>query len=126
MHSADISGEKQMRANSGVFMHGLYEIQIMENLNNNNKTYINGQAGAIYKQHYPLVNSLREPGEWNVSDVIITAPTFNVDVMYRTDPKVTVMFNGILIQNHTIKYGTTFNDIFIEKLRGGIMIQDLG
>lgn len=126
MHPADISGEGQMRGNSGIYLHGLYEIQVLENFNNNNKTYVNGQAGAIYKQHPPLVNPLRPPGEWNAYDVIFTAPTFNADSTYRTNPKVTIMLNGILIQNNAIIYGATKNDMVVEKLRGGILIQDHG
>ncbi|MEN6452956.1 MAG: DUF1080 domain-containing protein [Prolixibacteraceae bacterium] len=126
MHPADISGEGQMRGNSGIFLHGLYEIQILETFNNSNKTYVNGQAGAIYKQHPPLVNSLRRPGEWNAYDIIFTAPTFNPDGTYRTNPRVTVMLNGVMIQNNAIIYGTTFNDTITAKERGGITIQDHG
>ena len=126
MHPADITGEGQMRGNSGIFLQGLYEIQVLETFNNNNKTYVNGQAGAIYKQHAPLVNSARKPGEWNAYDVIFTAPTFNADGTYRTNPRVTVMLNGILIQNNAIIYGTTVDDMVVEKLRGGIILQDHG
>ena len=123
MHPADITGEGQMRGNSGVFLQGLYEIQVLEDFNNNNKTYVNGQAGAIYKQHSPLVNPLRKPGEWNAYDVIFTAPTFNANGTYRTNPKVTLLLNGILIQNNAIIYGTTVDDMIVEKLRGGITLQ---
>ena len=126
MHPADISGEGQMRGNSGIFLQGLYEIQVLETFNNNNKTYVNGQAGAIYKQHAPLVNSLQKPGAWNAYDVIFTAPTFNADGTYRTNPRVTVMLNGILIQNNAIIYGTTADDTIVKKLRGGITLQDHG
>jgi hypothetical protein len=126
MHPADITGEGQMRGNSGIFLHGLYEIQVLETFNNNNKTYVNGQAGAIYKQHPPLVNPLRKPGEWNAYDIIFTAPTFNPDGTFRTNPRVTVMLNGILIQNNAVIYGTTFNDTIVAKERGGITIQDHG
>lgn len=126
MHPADISGEGQMRGNSGIYLHGLYEIQVLENFNNNNKTYVNGQAGAIYRQHSPLVNPLRPPGEWNAYDVIFTAPTFNADGTYRTNPRVTVLLNGILIQNDAIIYGVTYNHTVVEKLRGGITLQDHG
>lgn len=126
MHPADISGEGQMRGNSGIFLHGLYEIQILETFNNNNKTYVNGQAGAIYKQHPPLVNSLRKPGEWNTYDIIFTAPAFNPDGTFRTNPRVTVMLNGILIQNNAVIYGTTYNNTITTKERGGITIQDHG
>lgn len=126
MHPANITGEEQMRGNSGVYLHDIYEIQVLESYNNNNKTYVNGQAGAIYKQHSPLVNSLRKPGEWNAYDVIFTAPTFNSNGTYRTNPRVTVLLNGILIHNNAILYGTTADDMVIEKLRGGITLQDHG
>jgi hypothetical protein len=126
MHAANITGEDQMRGNSGVYLHNIYEIQVLENYNNNNKTYVNGQAGAIYKQHSPLVNPLHKPGEWNAYDIIFTAPTFNANGTYRTNPRVTVMLNGILIQNNAILYGTTGDDMIVEKLRGGITLQDHG
>lgn len=126
IHPADIGGEGQWRGNSGIILHGLYEIQVLENYNNNNKTYVNGQAGAIYKQHAPLVNSLRKPGEWNAYDVIFTAPTFNADGTYRTNPRVIVLLNGILIQNNAIIYGATGDDTIVKKLRGGITLQDHG
>jgi hypothetical protein len=126
MHPADITGEGQMRGNSGIFLHSLYEIQVLETFNNNNKTYVNGQAGAIYKQHAPLANPLRPPGEWNTYDVIFTSPTFNADGTYRTNPRVTIMLNGILIQNNAIIYGATANDLVVGKLKGGIQLQDHG
>lgn len=126
MHPANITGEEQMRGNSGVYLHNIYEIQVLENYNNNNKTYVNGQAGAIYKQHSPLVNPLRKPGEWNVYDIIFTAPTFNANGTYRTNPRVTVLLNGILIQNNAILYGSTADDMIVEKLKGGITLQDHG
>lgn len=126
MHPADISGEGQMRGNSGIFLQGLYEIQVLETYNNNNKTYVNGQAGAIYKQHAPLVNSLRKPGEWNAYDIIFTAPTFNSDGSYKTNPRLTILLNGVLIQNNAILYGATASEKVVEKLRGGITLQDHG
>lgn len=126
MHPAEISGKDQMRGNSGVYLHNIYEIQVLENYNNNNKTYVNGQSGAIYNQHPPLVNPLRKPGEWNTYDVIFTAPTFNSNGTYRTNPRVTVFMNGVLIQNNSVIYGTTSDNKIIEKLRGGITLQDHG
>lgn len=126
MHPADITGEGQMRGNSGVYLQGMYEIQVLDNYNYNNKTYVNGQAGAIYKQHAPLVNPLRKPGEWNAYDVIFTAPTFNKDGTYKTNPRVTVLLNGILIHNNAVLYGTTADDKIIRKLTGGILLQNHG
>ena len=101
----DITGENQARGNSGIFLQDMYEIQILDNYNN--KTYVNGQAASVYKQSPPLVNAMRKPGEWNVYDIIYTAPTFTNDGKYRTHPTVTVIHNGVLVQNHTIILGTT-------------------
>ena len=95
----NITGESQARGNSGVFMQGMYEIQILDCYNN--KTYVNGQTGSVYKQTAPLVNAMRKPGEWNVYDIIYTAPTFKKDGSYRTRPTVTVIQNGVVLQNTT-------------------------
>jgi len=125
MHPADITGEGQMRGNSGIFLHCLYEIQVLETFNNN-KTYVNGQAGAIYKQHASFVNSLRPPGEWNAYDIIFTSPIINADGTYRTNPRVTIMLNGILIQNNAVIYGATRTEMVTAKTKGGIQLQDYG
>lgn len=100
-----IKGESQARGNSGLFLQGIYEIQILDNYRN--ETYVNGQTGSIYKQTPPLVNAMRKPGEWNTYDIIYTAPTFKKDGTYRTPPTVTLLQNGILLQNNTIIRGTT-------------------
>jgi len=102
----NITGSSQSRGNSGVYMQGLYELQILDSYEN--ETYTNGQAGSIYKQSRPLVNAMRKPGEWNVYDVIYTAPVFmEADSAYRFQPRVTVLHNGVLIQNNTSIIGTT-------------------
>ncbi|MDR1222407.1 MAG: DUF1080 domain-containing protein [Tannerella sp.] len=101
----DIAGESQARGNSGIFLQGKYELQVLDSYQN--ETYSNGQAGSIYKQSRPLVNSMRKPGEWNVYDVIYTAPVFKEDGTYRVPPTVTVIHNGIVVQNHTAIVGTT-------------------
>lgn len=101
----DVHGSGQGRGNSGVFLQGLYEVQVLDNYEN--QTYVNGMAGSIYKQSIPLVNPCRRPGEWNVYDIIYTAPTFKEDGTYRTHPYVTVIFNGVLVQNHQMILGTT-------------------
>jgi hypothetical protein len=100
-----ISGKSQARGNSGIFLQDKYEIQVLDNYNN--ETYVNGFAASIYKQSPPLVNPIRKPGEWNVYDIIYTAPTFTKDGKYRTYPTVTIIFNGVLVQNNTIIIGTT-------------------
>jgi type 1 glutamine amidotransferase len=101
----NITGTNQSRGNSGIYIQNLYEIQILDTYHN--ETYVNGAAGSVYKQSPPLVNPIRKPGEWNEYDIIFTAPTFTKDGQYRTPPTVTVLFNGVLVQNHTIIKGTT-------------------
>lgn len=101
----DISGSSQARGNSGVFLQDKYEVQILDNYQN--ETYVNGFAGSLYKQTPPLVNPLRKPGEWNVYDIIYTAPIFKEDGSYLYHPYVTVIVNGVLVQNHTEIWGTT-------------------
>jgi 3-keto-disaccharide hydrolase len=106
-----ITGEGQARGNSGLFLastgggDGGYELQIMDSYNN--KTYVNGQAGSIYKQSIPLANAMRKPGEWQTYDVIWTAPTFNADGSVKTPAYVTAFHNGVLIQNHFELKGET-------------------
>jgi hypothetical protein len=108
---ANITGASQARGNSGLFLAstGLgdagYELQILDSYNN--KTYVNGQAGSIYKQGIPLVNPNRKPGKWQTYDVVWTAPTFNNDGSLKTPAYVTVLFNGVLVQNHFELKGET-------------------
>lgn len=100
-----VEGDGQGRGNSGIFLQNRYELQVLDSYNN--RTYSNGQAGSIYKQHMPLVNASRPPGEWQSYDVIYTAPRFNADGI-RTEPaRVTVLHNGVLIQHNTAILGTT-------------------
>ncbi len=100
-----LPGSGQGKGNSGVFLQGRYEVQVLDSYNN--ETYSNGQAGSIYKQSAPLVNPIRPEGEWNVYDIIYKAPTFKADGTYRTKPQITVLFNGVLVQDNTIIVGTT-------------------
>ncbi len=101
----NITGKSQARGNSGVFLQGMYEIQILDCYQN--ETYVNGQTGSVYKQTPPLANAMRKPGEWNVYDIIYTAPVFKEDGTYLYPPKVTVIQNGIVLQNNTTILGTT-------------------
>lgn len=122
-----IQGESQGRGNSGVYMQGMYEIQILDCYQN--ETYVNGQTGSVYKQTPPLVNAMNKPGEWNTYDIIYTAPTFKKDGTYRTPPYITVIQNGVLLQNHTAILGTTEYIGFpkvIEHGAGSIRLQDHG
>ena len=108
---SDITGSGQARGNSGVFLASTgpgddgYELQVLDSYNN--RTYVNGQAGSIYKQAIPLANPARKPGEWQAYDVVWTAPTFNDDGSLKTPAYVTVFFNGVLVQNHFQLQGQT-------------------
>jgi len=101
----NITGTSQGRGNSGIFLQGMYEIQVLDCYNN--ETYVNGQTGSVYKQTPPLANVMRKPGEWNVYDIIYSAPIFKEDGTYRVPPTVTVIQNGVVLQNHTTILGTT-------------------
>lgn len=108
---ADITGSGQARGNSGVFLASTgpgddgYELQVLDSYEN--KTYVNGMAGSIYKQAIPLANAARKPGEWETYDVVWTEPTFNSDGSLKMPAYVTVFFNGILVQNHFELKGQT-------------------
>ena len=101
----DSSFTSQSRGNSGVYLQDKYEIQVLDSYGN--ETYVNGQAGSVYKQTPPLVNAMRAPGEWNSYDIIYSAPVFKEDGSYLYRPRVTVLHNGVLIQNNTEILGTT-------------------
>jgi len=102
--TATIEGSGQSRGNSGVFLHSLFELQILDSWDN--PTYINGQAGSIYLQHAPLVNASKPPGEWQSFDITFSAPRYNNGKL-ETPAYVTVFQNGLLIQNHVEILGTT-------------------
>jgi hypothetical protein len=102
---AVVDGTGQGRGNSGVFFQEKYEVQILDNYNN--VTYSNGQCASVYKQHIPLVNACKGPGEWQTYDIIFTAPVFNKDGVKVASGYFTVIQNGILVQNHVEIKGTT-------------------
>jgi hypothetical protein len=102
---AVIDGDGQNRGNSGIFFQNRYEIQVLDC--NGNKTYSNGQTGAIYKQHIPLANVCRKPGEWQTYDIVFTAPQFNRDGILVTPGRMTALQNGVLVQNNVEIKGTT-------------------
>ena len=110
---ANITGTNQARGNSGVFLASTgggdrgYEIQILDGYNNENKTYVNGMVGSVYKQYIPLSNPAKKPGEWTVYDIAWTAPVFNDDGTLKSPAKVTVFLNGVLIQNNVELLGET-------------------
>jgi hypothetical protein len=107
----NITGSGQARGNSGVFLAATgtgddgYELQVLDSYHN--KTYVNGQAGSIYKQNPPLVNANRKPGQWQTYDVVWTAPVFNSDGSLKSPAYVTAFFNGVLAQNHFQLRGQT-------------------
>lgn len=98
-------GSSQGRGNSGVFMMGRYELQVLDSYDN--ETYYDGQAGAIYKQTPPMVNAMRPPGEWNTYDIFWTAPRFNDDGSLASPAYITAVHNGVLILNHFALLGDT-------------------
>lgn len=108
---ANITGTNQARGNSGVFLASTgpgdegYEIQIMDIYNN--KTYVNGQTGSVYKQAIPLASANKKPGEWQYYDIIWTAPRFNTDGSLKSPARVTVTLNGVLLQNNYELKGVT-------------------
>jgi hypothetical protein len=108
---SDISGSGQGRGNSGVFLAATgsedagYELQILDSYGN--QTYVNGQAGSIYKQHPPLANPMRPPGEWQTYDVVWTTPRFKADGSLAAPAYLTAFLNGVLIQNHAALQGET-------------------
>jgi hypothetical protein len=101
----NITGEGQGRSNSGVFLMGIYEVQVLDSYEN--ETYFDGQCGAIYKQHPPLVNASRKPGEWQTYDIIWKAPRFDEEGKLLSPAFITVLHNGVLIQNHFQLEGDT-------------------
>lgn len=100
-----ITGDGQGRGNSGIFLMGKYELQVLDSYNN--ETYYNGQAGSIYKQHIPLVNACLPPGQWQTYDIVFIAPRFNQDQTLKSPGYITVLQNGVLIQNHVELKGPT-------------------
>jgi hypothetical protein len=103
----NVKGEGQDRGNSGIFLMGRYELQVLDNYNNINKTYVNGQAGSMYKQTAPLVNVCKAPGEWQTYDIVFTAPRFSDNGSVISPARITVMQNGVLVQNNTTIWGNT-------------------
>jgi len=107
----NITGADQARGNSGVFLASTgsgdagYELQVLDSYNN--KTYVNGMAGSLYKQYIPLANPSRKPGEWQAYDVVWMAPTFADDGSVKTPAYATVIYNGVLVQNHVELKGET-------------------
>lgn len=100
-----VKGNGQGRGNSGIFLMGTYEVQVLDSFEN--QTYADGQAGALYGRSKPLVNAARKPGEWQTYDIIFHRPLFNQDGKVTRRATFTVLHNGVLIQDHTILSGGT-------------------
>lgn len=124
---AEVKGNGQGRGNSGVFLMGRYELQVLDSYNN--PTYPDGQAGSLYGQMPPMVNASRPPGEWQAYDVIWTAPRFK-DGKVETPAFITVLHNGVVVQNHTASLGPsghrTLSTYTPHEATGPISLQDHG
>jgi len=118
----------QLYSNSGVFFMGLYEVQVLNSYDN--ETYGNGQAGAVYKQSPPSVNASRPAGEWQVYDIIFTAPRFDSKGSVVQKAALTVIHNGVVIQNHFECEGPTFyigkGEYFSHAEKLPLLLQDHG
>ncbi len=124
---AEVKGEGQGRGNSGIFLMERYELQVLDSYDN--ITYPNGQAGSIYKQSIPLVNACKKPGEWQTYDVIFMAPEFTEKGALKSPARITVLHNGVLIQNNfVIKGPTEYNRIpkYEPHGKASISLQDHG
>ncbi|KAB7732405.1 DUF1080 domain-containing protein [Rudanella paleaurantiibacter] len=124
---AVVEGKGQGRGNSGIFMQDRYELQVLDNYEN--PTYVNGQVGSIYKQAIPMANPSRKPGEWQTYDIIYQAPRFSKSGLMSEPGYITVLLNGVLVQNHTAIRGGTpyigFPDVKAHG-KGPIRLQDHG
>jgi hypothetical protein len=103
IESDDLKG--QGKGNSGIFLQERYEVQVLNSYQN--RTYANGQAGSIYKQYPPFVNACRKPGEWNTYDIIYIAPRFRKNGSVESPAYITVLHNGVIVQNHAEVQGET-------------------
>ena len=120
-----VKGDGQARGNSGVYLQGRYEIQVLDSYNN--KTYANGQAGSFYGHAAPLVNASRKPGEWQTYDIIYHAPKKSNDG--KTIPgSFTVLHNGVLVQDSTPVPGDSTTAALFKGVaaKGPIVLQDHG
>ncbi len=124
---AGVTGESQGRGNSGVFLMGRYEIQVLDGYEN--RTYADGHTAAVYGQVPPLVNACRKPGEWQTYDIFFMAPRFDGGKLV-SPAYVTVVHNGVLVHHHTELLGATGHKIVGSYVahppKGPLMLQDHG
>lgn len=125
---SEVKGEGQGRGNSGIFLMGKYELQVLDSYNN--KTYSNGQAASIYKQLIPMANASREPGQWQTYDIIFIAPRFTPDGRVQSQARITVIHNGVLVQNNATIWGASeyigIAEYKPHSMKEPIMLQDHG
>jgi hypothetical protein len=119
---AEIIGEGQNRGNSGVYLEGRYEVQVLDSYGNT--TYTNGQCGAVYSQYPPLVNASRCPGQWQVYDIIFRAPKLDENGKVISMANLTVFHNGVLIQDHVPMKVCPAGISETDALRGPLLLQD--
>jgi hypothetical protein len=106
---AVVKGEGQDRGKSGVFLMGLYEVQVLDGFGN--RTYADGTTAAIYGQFPPLVNACRKPGEWQAYDIVFRRPRFDTDGTVRMPARMTVFHNGILVHDNAVLTGPTSHKV---------------
>ena len=123
---SEVKGDGQGRGNSGVYLQGRYEIQVLDSYEN--KTYFNGQAGSFYGNNAPLVNASKKPGEWQIYDIVFIAPKPSADGKSVLPGSFTVFHNGVLIQNHIPIAGkkTTAAAYSGAAAKGPLVLQDHG
>jgi hypothetical protein len=125
---SEVKGDSQGRGNSGVFLLGKFEVQVLDSYHN--ITYPDGQAAAMYGQYPPLVNVARAPGEWQTYDIVFTAPRFSGDSTLDKPATVTVLHNGVVVHNGTAYWGPTRHKSVLpytpDMARGPIALQDHG
>lgn len=117
--------EGQKSGNSGIYIMGKYEVQVLNSYEN--ETYSDGQAGAVYEQYPPLVNASLKPGKWQKYDIVFNAPQYSKDGDLEKPPYITVFHNGVLIQNHVEVQGptTSYNKELPEKAeKGPLLLQE--
>lgn len=120
-----VDGEGQERGNSGVYLQGRYEVQVLDSFKN--ETYTDGQCAAIYKQHPPMVNACRGPGEWQTYDIVFRGPRFDAAGKKVKNATLTVLHNGVLVHDQaevTSPTGAAMNAS--EGGEGPIYLQDHG
>lgn len=103
-----VSGKGQGRGNSGVYLANRYEVQVLDSYNNT--TYFDGQCASLYKQQPPMANVCKKPGEWQTYDIIFESPLFDEKGKLTRPGAVTVIHNGVVVQNHFQLLGGTYYD----------------